>query len=85
MQESFKIPDIPESEKTPIVLLLLEIIENQRQEIQSLKDEIARLKGNPPKPKLKPSTTIEIDKAERAKSAGGASKKKTSRRKREGW
>jgi len=80
MSEQSKIPDIPESEKTPIVLLLLEIIADCRLEIQQLKDEVARLKGNPVKPKLKPSKTIDLDKSER-KSRSNNSKKKTSRRK----
>ena len=54
--------EIPESEKTPLVLMLIEIIKNQAKEIAELKAEIARLKGNPIKPKLKPSTTSKIDK-----------------------
>jgi len=33
----------------------LEIIQNQAEEIQGLKDEIAILKGQKPKPKIKPS------------------------------
>lgn len=81
MGAEFKLSDIPESEKTPLVLLLLEIIMRQAEEIRQLKDEVARLKGNPARPKLKPSTTIDIDKLERQKTVGG-SKKKTSRRKR---
>jgi hypothetical protein len=55
------LPDIPESEKTPLVLTLLAIIEHQasiidqlNEEIQLLKDEIARLKGQNPKPKIRP-------------------------------
>lgn len=47
--------EIPEAEKTTTVLLLLEIIANQQKEIQELKDDIARLKNKPPRPKLKPS------------------------------
>jgi hypothetical protein len=50
-----KIPDIPEEERTPLVVALLEIIQLQQEEIQALKDEIARLKGHKPKPKIKPS------------------------------
>ncbi len=57
-----QIPKIPEEEKTPIILRLLEIIEQQSEtiilqaeEIQQLKDEIARLKGQKPKPKIRPS------------------------------
>jgi hypothetical protein len=56
----FKLSDIPESEKTPLVLLLLEIIMRQAEEIRQLKDEVARLKGNPARPKLKPSTVMGV-------------------------
>jgi len=49
---TIQIPKIPEEEKTPIILQLLGIIEQlsvanllQAEEIQLLKDEIARLKG----------------------------------------
>ena len=58
-----QIPKIPEEEKTPIILQLLEIIEQQSETIillveenQQLKDEIARLKKQKPKPKIRPST-----------------------------
>ena len=47
-----EIPKIPEEEKTPTILRLQEIIEQgsetiilQAEEIQQLKDQIARLKG----------------------------------------
>lgn len=46
---------IPEEEKTPLVIQLLEIIRQQSEEIQSLKDEIARLKGHSGRPKIRPS------------------------------
>jgi hypothetical protein len=49
------ISQIPEEKKTPLVLQLLEIIQLQAEEIQKLRDEIARLKGQKPKPKIKPS------------------------------
>ena len=49
------ISSIPEKEKTPLVALLIEIITRQSEENQYLKDEIARLKGEKPKPKIKPS------------------------------
>jgi uncharacterized small protein (DUF1192 family) len=49
-------PDIPEEQITPLVAQLLSIIELQMEEIQLLKDEIARLKGQKPKPKIKPSS-----------------------------
>ncbi len=52
---SVKIPVIPESEQTPLVQVLLEIIHQQAQTLQQLRDEIAILKGLKPKPKIAPS------------------------------
>lgn len=49
------ISQIPEEEITPTIAILLELIQQQSEEIQALKDEIARLKGQKPKPKIKPS------------------------------
>jgi hypothetical protein len=45
MKISGVIKNISENEKSPIVIELLEIIRQQAEEIQHLKDEIARLKG----------------------------------------
>ena len=56
MAARFKIPDIAESEKTPLVKPLLEIVVFQQERIEILEDEIARLKGDKPAPKRKPST-----------------------------
>jgi uncharacterized small protein (DUF1192 family) len=55
---SRKLPQIwhfPPEQVTPAVLTLLEICHDLREEIQALRDEIARLKGQKPKPKIKPS------------------------------
>ncbi len=75
-----KIPDIPEEERTPFVVTLLEIIQLQQEEIQALKDEIARLKGQKPKPKIKPSKleqeSDKDDKKEKEKRPGSARKSK---------
>lgn len=50
-----KISDIPEVERTALVLLLLEALAHLKEENQLLKDEIARLKGQKPRPKIEPS------------------------------
>lgn len=49
-----KLPDIPEGERTPLVTQLLEVLHYQAEMIQLLRDEIAVLKGNKPKPKIRP-------------------------------
>ena len=69
MRARIQIPEIPEEEKTPIVSELLrvleqqsamieqqgEIIQHQADTIQHLKDEIAGLKGQKPRPQIRPS------------------------------
>ena len=50
-----KPPEIPEAERTTLVVALLEIIQLQQEQIQALKDEIAQLKGEKPRPQIKPS------------------------------
>ena len=50
-----RLPKIPSDQITPLVAELLGTIQLQMEEIQLLKDEIARLKGQKPKPKIKPS------------------------------
>ena len=73
-----QIPKIPEEEKTPIILQLLEIVEQQSEtimlqaeEIQQLKDEIARLKGQKPKPTIRPSTLEKTPKDQERKDPSG--------------
>lgn len=63
MDIKIEIPDIPEEELTPtnkklldVISQCIQIIEQQNIMIRQLKDEIARLKGGNPRPKLKPST-----------------------------
>jgi hypothetical protein len=50
-----KLPDFSEEELTPKVIQLLEVARYQAELIQSLRNENATLKGNKPKPKIKPS------------------------------
>lgn len=82
---TIKIPDIPEEERTPLVATLLEIIHLQREQIQALKDENAQLKGQKPKPKIKPSNLEKNsgpkkdneDKTDNGKRPGSEKRKKT--------
>jgi len=57
------IPDIPDEQRSPIVDKLIDICSLQQQlilslqeQVQILRDEIARLKNQTPKPKIKPSS-----------------------------
>ena len=45
-----KLPEIAESEQTPLVRSLLQRIAEQQEQIQRLTDEVRRLKGGPPRP-----------------------------------
>ena len=47
------LPEIPEDQKSPLVQLLLRVIQEQAEEIAFLKDEIAKLKGQKPRPKIR--------------------------------
>ena len=49
------LPDIPESECTPLVRQLLDVIQQLQSQIQKLEDEILRLKGLKTRPILTPS------------------------------
>jgi hypothetical protein len=56
------LPDIPEKDRSPIINMLLKVIERQQQtienfasEVTTLKAEIKRLKNHPKRPKIKPS------------------------------
>jgi uncharacterized small protein (DUF1192 family) len=79
MRVNIKASTIPEDEKTPLVLQLLSVIEQQAEQIQQLKDEIARLKNHSPRPNIKPSS-LEKKKKRKSRSSGGkrpGSKKKS--------
>jgi len=76
-----KIPqlsELPADQVTPVVLVLLEIGHRQQEQIQQLRDEIARLKGEQPKPKIKPSV---LEGAQRDKPKGKRPKQRCKRRK----
>jgi hypothetical protein len=48
--------EVSAEERTPLVERLLRLIEEQQSEIRALRDEIARMKGLPKRPKIPPST-----------------------------
>jgi hypothetical protein len=48
--------DVPPDQRTPLVDSLLRVIAQQQAEIDRLREEIARLKGLPPRPTIRPST-----------------------------
>jgi len=67
-QGKLELPDLSEAEKTPVVRLLLalieeqqELIQKQQEEIETLKAEVARLKNLPKRPKIRPSTLPKED------------------------
>lgn len=73
-----QIRKIPEEDKTPFISKLLEITEQQsvtikllEEEIQQLKDEIARLKGQKPKPRIRPSKLEKAHKDQKNKDSSG--------------
>lgn len=77
MTPRFKVSSIPEKDRTPRVVVLLEIIQLQKEQIQVLKDEIARLKGHKPKPKIKPSQLEKDSKNRKDGRPGSAKRSKT--------
>ncbi|VEN73228.1 conserved hypothetical protein [Candidatus Desulfarcum epimagneticum] len=70
-----RIPKIPEDQITPLAAELLELIQLQMEEIRLLRDEIARLKNQKPRPKIKPSSL------EKPSNKGVTRKKKKRRQK----
>jgi hypothetical protein len=72
MSKGPKTPDIPENERTPLVVHLLEVVRYQSELIQRLRDEIAILKGDKPKPNIKPSG---MEKGEKKKTGSSSGKR----------
>jgi hypothetical protein len=66
-----KIPHVPEEERTPLVVALLEIIQILFEQNQELRDEIAVLKGQKPKPKIKPSVLEKQPAKKESEDTGG--------------
>ena len=75
-----KISDFTEDQVTPTVLMLLEFCHYQQEQIQALRDEIARLKGQKPKPNIKPSK-LENGKKEEEKKNGNGKRGRQGKRK----
>ncbi len=83
------LPDIPESERTPEINMLLKVIEYQAEmidnlssEVDNLKSEVKRLKNHPKRPKIKPSKMDKKDPSKNSdlnnkKRAGSSKRKKT--------
>lgn len=75
--------EVRAEERTPLVDHLLRVIEELQTENRQLRDEIARLKGLPPRPTLRPSTLNEphpdpsYKKKRRGKRPGSAKRQKT--------
>ena len=62
LEESLAVFSIPDEDKNNnTVIGLLELLREYDLEVSNLRDEIARLKGNPAKPKLKPSKIAKND------------------------
>jgi len=83
MKKISRIVDVPEEGRTPLVVTLLEIIQLQEEQIQGLRDEIARLRGEKPRPKIKASKLVNgADKEKRnevdGKRSGSLKRSKTS-------
>jgi hypothetical protein len=90
MRGNFNLPEIPEKDRSPFVEQLLSLIEHQNiiiqqqaEQIQLLKDEIARLKKQPPRPTIKPSSLGKSKKrnsgASRNKRPGSKKRSKTAK------
>jgi hypothetical protein len=80
MAMPIELPDIPESECTPQVRQLLDIIRLLQERVQQLEDEIIRLKGLKTRPQIAPSVLEKSPPAPRppdAKRPGSAKRSKT--------
>ena len=82
MRATIQLPTIPEEAKSELVVQLLEIITQQAELIQEFRDEIARLKGQNPRPKIAPSRLEQPEKNQstnkKKKRPGSKKRRKTS-------
>jgi len=75
--------EVPAEERTPLVDRLLRVIEEQQAEIRALRDEVARMKRLPRRPRIPPSTLNASHpdpshkKKRRGKRPGSAKRRKT--------
>lgn len=76
-----EIPNFLSSELNPKVLKLFEIIQQQAEAIQQLRDEVAELKGLKKKPKIRPSRMEEETEEEGKKQSGKGKRPGSSKRK----
>lgn len=70
--------EIPVQDQSPLVLLLVSLIQKQSAEIQELRDEIQRLKGTTRRPIIKPSVLLKPEDKKRKQPPGkrpGSSKR----------
>jgi len=67
MSITTRFPIIPEDQITPLVAELLHLTQLQMEEIRFLRDEIARLKGQKPRPNIKPSRLESASKRSKTK------------------
>jgi len=81
MRPLTRLPKISSDQITPLVAELLGIIQLQTEEMQLLRDEIARLKGQKPKPKIKPSNLEKKTKKKKASKKKPRSRKKSKNQK----
>ena len=82
MISTTRFPKIPEDQITPLVAELLQLTQLQMEEIRLLRDEIARLKGQKPRPNIKPSRLESAPKRSKTKKRKKRSKKSSAIKKR---
>ena len=75
------IAELPEEEISPTVRKLMDFIQQQSEELQALRDEVSRLKGQKTKPKIKPSNLDKKTKQSMGKRKSSPKRQKRSKTK----